>query len=81
MATLCDFWQGVLFGEGHDAGDAVIEAHRWLDEELPVTEEMFERWLESSTRRSTPAGGAAHRADPAAGLRLGLGNGAPLRGR
>ena len=27
-------------------GDAVIEAHRWLHEELPVTEEMFERWLE-----------------------------------
>ena len=23
-----------------------LGAHRWLHEELPVTEEMFERWLE-----------------------------------
>ena len=36
----------MLFGEGHDDGDVVIEAHRWLNEELPLTEEMFERWLE-----------------------------------
>ena len=46
MATLADFWEGVLFGEEHDHSDAVIEEHRWLREELPLTEDMFKRWLE-----------------------------------
>ena len=36
----------MLFGEDHDDGDVVIEAHRWLNAELPLTEEMFERSLE-----------------------------------
>lgn len=42
---LTDFWSGVLLGEPHQRGEAVIEAHRWLHQADPFDTALFDRWL------------------------------------